>query len=400
MSRIRVLVVDDSAFMRKILTDILKASSDIEVIGRARNGQEAIEKVTELRPDVVTMDIEMPGLDGLQALGYIMSECPTPVIMLSGAESEHADVTLTAFQYGAVDFILKPSGNISLDMAKVKDELTKKVKAAANVGVHKLGFIEEKSQKEKGHNKIKMPEIVEPYESSMVVEKSKKDIKSKKAVQSQNPKSDAIYEGSQKERIEPGQKSRTKKIVIIGSSTGGPRALQQVIPLLPSNLHAPVLVVQHMPPGFTKSLAERLNAQSMIKVREATDGDILQSGTVYIAPGDFHMTIKQQKINGELKEVIVLSKGEKVQGVRPSVDVLLNSIASIYGQNSLGVILTGMGSDGSDGIKKLKLAGGKVIAEDESTCVVYGMPRSVIEQKLADYILPINRIAESIAQIT
>lgn len=374
MSRIRVLVVDDSAFMRKIITNILTASSDIEVIGKAKNGQEAIEKVTELRPDVVTMDIEMPVLDGLQALGYIMSECPTPVIMLSGAESENADVTLTSFQYGAVDFILKPSGNISLDMAKIKDELTKKVKAAANVEVRKLGFIEER--KLMGHKKHKPREITERSESSIVDEQKSRD------------------------KSEPVQKKGAKKIVIIGSSTGGPRALQQVIPLLPSNLHAPVLIVQHMPPGFTKSLADRLNAQSMIKVREAMEGDILKSGTVYIAPGDYHMTVKQQMIRGELKEVIVLSKGEKVQGVRPSVDVLLNSITSIYGQNSIGVILTGMGTDGSDGIKKLKMAGGKVIAEDESTCVVYGMPRSVIEQKLADYILPIYRIAESISQIT
>ena len=148
MSRIRVLVVDDSAFMRKIITDILAGSPEIEVIGKARNGQEAIEKVTELRPDVVTMDIEMPGLDGLHALGYIMSECPTPVIMLSGAESKQADVTMTAFQYGAVDFILKPSGNISLDMAKIKEEIVKKVKAASSVQVHKLGFIEEEKKSE------------------------------------------------------------------------------------------------------------------------------------------------------------------------------------------------------------------------------------------------------------
>lgn len=358
MSRIRVLVVDDSAFMRKIITDILAGSPEIEVIGKARNGQEAIEKVTMLRPDVVTMDIEMPGLDGLHALGYIMSECPTPVIMLSGAESNQADVTMTAFQYGAVDFILKPSGNISLDMLKIKEEIVKKVKAASSVQVHKLGFIEEEK------------------------------------------KSDIIKVKSLKGKNESAKKSIFHKIIVIGSSTGGPRALQQVIPLLPSNLHAPVLVVQHMPAGFTKSLAERLNSQSMIKVIEASEGDILESGTVYIAPGDYHMTIKQQKINGDIKDVIALTKGEKVQGVRPSVDVLLNSVTPIFGQNSLGVILTGMGSDGTDGIRKLKLAGGKVMAEDESTCVVYGMPRSVIEQKLADYILPIGKIAENIAQIT
>jgi len=358
MPRIRVLVVDDSAFMRKIITNILAESPEIEVIGKARSGQEAIEKVTELRPDVVTMDLEMPGLDGLHALGYIMSECPTPVIMLSGAESKQADVTMTAFQYGAVDFILKPSGNISLDMAKIKDEIVKKVKAASSVQVHKLGFIEAEK------------------------------------------KSDNIEVKSLKEKNESAKKSIFHKIIVIGSSTGGPRALQQVIPLLPSNLHAPVLVVQHMPPGFTKSLADRLNSISRIKVREAQDGDILQSGTVYIAPGDYHMIVKQQKINGDLKDVIALTKGEKVQGVRPSIDVLLNSVAPIFGPNSLGIILTGMGSDGTDGIRKLKLAGGKVMAEDESTCVVYGMPRSIIEQKLADYILPIGKIAENITQIT
>ena len=350
MPRIKVLVVDDSAFMRKIISNILATSPDIEVMSSAKNGQEAIEKVTHLRPDVVTMDIEMPILDGLQALGYIMSECPTRVIMLTGTESEHGDLTMTAFQYGAVDFIQKPSGNISLDMEKIRDDLINKVIAAAHVDIHKLAFIEEKL--------IKKKNLVIP------------------------------------------PRTRVKKIVIIGSSTGGPRALQQVIPLLPSNLQAPVLVVQHMPAGFTKSLAERLNSQSMMRVREAVEGDIIKPGTVLIAPGDFHMTVRQQKINGELSEVIALTKGDKVQGVRPSIDVLLESAARIYKENSVGVILTGMGSDGSDGIKKLKLAGGKVIAEDESTCVVYGMPRSVIEQNLADYILPIHKIAQNIAEIS
>ncbi len=371
MPRIKVLVVDDSAFMRKIITDILAASSEIEVVGKAKNGQDAIEKVTRLKPDVVTMDIEMPGLDGLQALGYIMSECPTPVIMLSGAESRQADVTMTAFQYGAVDFILKPSGNISLDMIKIKDELVKKVKAASGVAVQKLKFIESESRKEKN------------LKRSPIIEETRSD---NSDIETRNIKN------------EPVRNNPFHKIIVIGTSTGGPRALSQVIPLLPANLHAPVLVVQHMPQGFTKSLAERLNSQSMIKVKEAVDGEILQSGTVYIAPGDFHMIVKQQKINGEQREVVGLIKSERVQGVRPSVDVLLNSVAPIFGHNSLGVILTGMGSDGSDGIKKLKLAGGKVIAEDESTCVVYGMPRSIIEQKLSDCVLPINKIAENIAQ--
>jgi two-component system chemotaxis response regulator CheB len=381
MPRIKVLVVDDSAFMRKAITDILSSSQDIEVIGKARNGQEAIEKVIELKPDVVTLDIEMPVLDGLQTLGYIMSECPTPVIMLSGAESAHADVTMTAFQYGAVDFILKPSGNISLDMNKIKDEMVKKVKAAAKVETHKLGFIQEHGKNDN--------------DGISGIKDFKDARKRPKAVTGEE-----THKGDFTETVEPGKKSKFKKIIIIGTSTGGPRALQQVIPLLPSNLNAPVLVVQHMPAGFTKSLAERLDSQSGIKVREARDGDIVRPGIVLIAPGDYHMIVTQEEINGKTKEVIALNKSEKVQGVRPSVDVLLNSVASIYGSNSVGVILTGMGSDGTDGIRRLKLAGGRVIAEDESTCVVYGMPRSIIEQHLADYVLPINKIAESLAQIT
>ncbi len=378
MSRIKVLVVDDSAFMRKAITDILSSSPDIEVIGKAKNGREAFEKVIELKPDVVTLDIEMPLLDGLQTLGYIMSECPTPVIMLSAAESKHADVTMTAFEYGAVDFILKPSGNISLDMDKIKDEIIKKVKAASKVETHKLGFIHGKEDNSGISRMEDARETRKKPDDSAVIETDR----------------------AEEQKIEPDKKSKFKKIVIIGTSTGGPRALQRVIPLLPSNLNAPVLVVQHMPAGFTKSLAERLDSQSGIKVREAEDGDIVKPGIVLIAPGDYHMTVRQEEINGKTKEVIALNKSEKVQGVRPSVDVLLNSVAPIYGANSIGVILTGMGSDGTDGIRRLKLAGGKVIAEDESTCVVYGMPRSIIEQRLADYVLPINKIAESIAQIT
>lgn len=349
MSQINVLVVDDSAFMRKIISNNLESDPGIKVIGRAKNGQDAVEKVTRLKPDVVTMDIEMPVLDGLHALGYIMSECPTPVIMLSAQNPKHADGTITAFQYGAVDFILKPSGNVSPDLEKIRMELIHKVKAAARVDVSKLTFIDEKDKKEE-------------------VRHHKKII--------------------------------TDKIVIIGSSTGGPRALQQVIPFLPSKFNAAVLVVQHMPPGFTKSLSERLNTQSRIRVKEARDGDIVEHGTALIAPGDFHMIVEQQQINGRLREVIKLTKSKKVQGVRPSVDVLLDSIVPIYGDSCIGVILTGMGSDGANGIEKLKSAGGLTIAEAESTCVVYGMPKSVIERNLADYVLPIDKIAEGITQIS
>lgn len=342
--------MDDSAFMRKVISNILSSSPDIEVIGKAINGMDAIEKITKLKPDVVTLDIEMPVLDGLNALGYIMSECPTPVIIVSAADYEQAHATITAFQYGAVDFIQKPSGPISLDLESIKDELIKKVKSAAKVRIEKLGFIEEKIVK--------------------------------------------------KEETEQPKRTTLNKVVVIGTSTGGPRALQQVIPFLPKNLSAAVLVIQHMPLGFTKSLAERLDSQSKLRVKEAEEGDIVRPGVVLIAPGDFHMTIKQKKINAKFENVISLNKNEKVHGVRPSVDVLLESVVPLYGHDALGVILTGMGSDGTEGIRHLKSSGGTVIVEDESTCVVYGMPRSIIENNLADSILPINKISECIVQLT
>ncbi|HIH43566.1 MAG TPA: chemotaxis response regulator protein-glutamate methylesterase [Candidatus Methanoperedenaceae archaeon] len=347
MSRIRVLVVDDSALMRKMISDMLADSEDIEVIARASNGMDAIEKVTRLKPDVVTMDIEMPVLDGLNALGYIMSECPTHVIMLSTESS--ADVTIKAINYGAVDFIPKPSGSPAPNLTAIKDELIRKVRAAALVEISRLRFIEEK----------------------------RVEVKS-----------------------EPSAHTHASKVVVIGTSTGGPRALHTIISRLPPTLNAAVLVVQHMPPGFTRSLADRLNCMSMLRVREAREGDLVVPGAILIAPGDYHMTVKRENKNGRSIEVIALNKGEKVQSVRPSVDVLLNSVIDIYGKNTLGVILTGMGSDGSEGIRKLKKAGGKVIAEHESTCVVYGMPRTIVEQKLADYVLPIEKIAEGITQNT
>lgn len=347
MPKIRVLVVDDSALMRKMISDMLADSEDIEVIARANNGMDAIEKVTRLKPDVVTMDIEMPVLDGLNAVGYIMSECPTPVIMLSTESS--ADVTIKAINYGAVDFIPKPSGSPVPNLSAIRDELIRKVRAAAFVKISRLGFIEEKRV------------TVKPA---------------------------------------PAPHTHASKVVVIGTSTGGPRALHAIISRLPPTLNAAVLVVQHMPPGFTKSLADRLNCMSMLRVREAKEGDPVVPGAILIAPGDYHMTVKREKKSGRTIEVIALNKGEKVQSVRPSVDVLLNSVIDIYGRNTLGVILTGMGSDGSDGIRKLKKAGGKVIAEDESTCVVYGMPRTIVEQKLADYVLPIDKIAEGITQNT
>ncbi len=358
---IRALVVDDSAFMRKVITDILNADPGITVIEKARNGQDAIEKVERLKPDVVTLDNEMPVLNGLHALGYIMSECPTPVVMLTAVNEKSANITLTAFEYGAVDFIQKPSGTISLDISEMADEIRSKVKTAASVDLTKLGFMEEHVKK-----KIAKPKAIE------------------------------IPKG--KPLATPRQ-ILTKKILAIGSSTGGPRALEQVIPKLPGNLPAAVLVVQHMPAGFTASLSQRLDSQSALKVREAKDGDVVREGLVLLAPGDYHMEIVQKKVDGVVKEVVSLNKNPREQGVRPCINAMLRSIAPIYGSNILSVILTGMGVDGADGVELVKKAGGRAIAEDQSTCVVYGMPRALVERKMADEIVPLDRVANVIVRM-
>ncbi|MFP4654451.1 MAG: chemotaxis response regulator protein-glutamate methylesterase [Methanohalobium sp.] len=356
---IRALVVDDSAFMRKVISDILNNDPNITVIATARNGQDAIVKTESLRPDVITLDNHMPVLDGLHALGYIMSECPTPVVMLSAVDEKAAQTTLTAFEYGAVDFIQKPSGSISLDIDSMAEEIRHKVKSATRVDLSNLGFMEE--------------HVTKTLDTEKSEEKNLKvKLKSK-----------------------PKQKA-SKKVIAIGSSTGGPRALEKLIPKLPGNLPVPVLVVQHMPAGFTESFAKRLNSKSSLEVREAKEGDIIEKGTVYFAPGDYHMEVAKKNIRGVLKEVISLNQKPREHGVRPSVNVLLRSLKPVYGSDVLSVILTGMGSDGSEGVSELRNAGAQCIAEDKTSCIIYGMPKTIVEKKLADYVAPIDDIAKKI----
>ncbi len=356
---IRALVVDDSAFMRKVISHILNQDSEIKVIATARNGQDAIEKVERFRPDVVTLDNEMPVLDGLGALGHIMSECPTPVIMLTAADEKSAELTLTALGSGAVDLLLKPSGTISLDIDEMADEIRSKVKIAAKVDLKKLGFIEIPAKKADAG--------ATPPEPDLKVTRKPRPV-------------------------------LTKKILAIGSSTGGPHALDQVIPKLPADLPAAVLVVQHMPAGFTASLSQRLNSQSALEVREAKEGDVVREGVVLIAPGDYHMEIVQNRIKGITQEVVALNQKSREHGVRPAVNVLFKSIAPIYGSNILSVILTGMGIDGADGVEAIKKYGGRAIAEDEMSCVVYGMPKAIVERNLADAVLPLERMSEEIVK--
>ena len=340
--KINVLVVDDSAYMRKVISDMLQSDGNIFVVDTARDGLDAIEKVKKWNPQVVTMDVEMPKLDGLSALQRIMKECPTPVIMLSSLTMEGSDTTIRALTMGAVDFIPKPSGAISLDIQKVREELIVKIKVAARAHVFSTPGV-----------------IVSPVVKTTPV----------------------VCVGTV-----------PTKLVVIGSSTGGPNALQHVIPRLPGNLPAAVLVVQHMPPGFTKSLAQRLNDTSQMEVVEAREGDVLHCQKVYVAPGGYHMFLHTRTIIG-------LNQDPPVHSVRPSVDVTLESVVNFYGSQIIGVILTGMGYDGSKGMAMIKKEGGKTIAQNEETCVVYGMPRVVVEMGKADKVLPVQEIADEIVNM-
>jgi len=357
VAKTRVLIVDDSAFMRKLISDFLSEQPKIEVIGTARNGEDAIKKCREFRPDVITLDVEMPKLNGLEVLKLIMKEHPLPVVMLSSTTKEGADTTLQAIQAGAVDFVAKPSGSISIDLHKIKTELIQKVLSASKANLTKINFLED---------------------SNTVGKKLERSIDSE--IQ---PASNVTTRGF----------TQSKKIVCIGTSTGGPRALQQVITSLPKGLEVPILIVQHMPPGFTKSLANRLDSLSQIRVKEAEDGELLQKGTAYIAPGGFHLKVKS--LGSSL--AISLSQSPPRNGHRPSVDVMFESISTIKNYSKIAVIMTGMGADGSKGLVEMKKNGiVKAIAESQDTSIVFGMPKAAIATNMVDEVANVENIAQSI----
>ncbi|SHG57616.1 two-component system, chemotaxis family, response regulator CheB [Thermosyntropha lipolytica DSM 11003] len=356
MKKIRVLVVDDSAFMRKVISDIINNEPDLEVVDKARDGLEAVAKVKELKPDVVTMDVEMPGLDGLTALERIMKECPTPVVMLSSVTKSGAEQTLKALQLGAVDFVTKPSGQISLDINKVREDIVRKIKIAAGTKKNLANL----------NNIIQAPERKGFFSKDKLTDYSKS----------------------------------LHKLVIIGTSTGGPKALHQVIPKLPASIDAGILIVQHMPPGFTRSLAERLDAVSEIKVKEAEAGEKIVPGCAYIAPGDHHLCVEARGSGGNRELFIVTDRNIPPRGgLRPAVDVTLESVARNYWGHIVAVIMTGMGHDGAAGLPLIKEKGGKIIAEHESTCIVYGMPKAAVETGKVDKIVPLYHISEEIVKM-
>lgn len=345
---LRVLVVDDSAFMRKMVSEILARDPGLCVVGQARDGADALAKLDSLQPDVITLDVEMPVLDGFGALSEIMRRRPTPVLMVSSLTQAGADATLRCLEMGAVDFIGKSSGAISLDIEKIAAEMIAKVKAAAGANPFRP-------------NPSRLALGSPPF---------------------------PVREGLGKEA--KAGRGLKPALLVIGASTGGPRALQTLVPALPAELDIPIVLVQHMPPGFTASLARRLEQTSPFEAREAADGDRLRPGLILVAPGGRHL---QFGAGG----VARLSDDPPVHGVRPSVDVTLASLAPLYGPRLLAVLLTGMGRDGARGLKLVSDGGGQTLAEDETTCVVYGMPKAAAALGAVGRLLPLPGLAPAIA---
>lgn len=340
-SKIKVLVVDDSALMRHIIQDILRQDPEIDVIGTAKDGQEAIKRAQELKPDVITLDIEMPVMDGISCLDQLQKQDTYAVIMVSGISKQRQDATIRALEHGAFDFISKPSNVFDLSSDSKKDEIISKTKLAYR-----------SLKKADALNQIKMGSQVSSLNSNA-------------------------------------HAAELKYIVGLGISTGGPRALSAILPEFPGDLPAAVVIVQHMPPGFTKSLAVRLNETSRLTVKEAEDNEELKAGTAYVAPGDNHLIFQQEGAKVRIK----LVKTPPVGGFRPSADVMMASLSDINAHHVMGVIMTGMGCDGSKGLIELKKKRNAVIiAQDESTSIVFGMPRSAIELGIVDKTVPLQEI--------
>jgi two-component system chemotaxis response regulator CheB len=331
--QIKILVVDDSLLMQKVLIDLLQSDSQISVIGTARDGEEALSKIASLHPDVVTLDIEMPRMNGLTTVRKIMETNPLPVVMISALAQREAQLTLKALEYGAVDYVPKPSGPISLNMNAVKTELISKVKTAASANIRKI-------------------------------------------------------KPSRAEEVKPSTAESSDRIISLAASTGGPAAVAYVLKHIPENT-PPILIVQHMQKGMTKLFAEGLNQECKIRVKEAEEGDVVQAALALIAPGGFHMVVTK---NGKIS----LTTSPPVNYVRPSADVMMKSVAKNYASKNIGVILTGMGTDGAKGIEAIKKKGGVTIAQDKKTCVVFGMPDAAIKTGCVDFITPLEYIPKEI----
>jgi len=351
MAKTRVLIIDDSALIRSLLTEIIGKQPDLEVIGAAPDPLVAREMIRAMNPDVLTLDVEMPRMDGLDFLEKLMRLRPMPVVMVSTLTERGAEVTLRALELGAIDFVAKPKLGISSGMKELAAEICDKIRVAAQAKLHR-------------------------------------HVTSRTAAATAAP-------GAPAAKTVPDRYSRmsTEKIIAIGASTGGTEAIREVLVRLPPDCPG-VLITQHMPAGFTRSFAARMNTLSRIAVSEANDGERVLPGHAYIAPGDRHMRLAKSGSN----YIIALDDTEPVNRHRPSVEVLFRSVAAVAGRNALGVMLTGMGRDGATAMLEMRNAGSFNIAQDEASCVVFGMPREAIAAGAVDEILPVTAIAERLLQ--
>ena len=340
---IKVLVVDDSLFMRTLITDLLNADPDIEVIGSAKSGAEALTAVPKLKPNVITLDLAMPGDDGLTTLERLMAERPTPILILSAHTKEGARVTLQCLQAGAVGYVPKPSGELSLDIGSVKVQLLEAVKAAASVNMDTLRRLAVKGPRRPGRRFA----------------------------------------------------HHAKRLVVIGASTGGPQTLEMMLPMLPHDFPAPIIVAQHAPNRwFTEGFAERLQHQCALAAKVAEDGERVRAGTIYLAPSGVHLTLRGDPAS----EVVIELQPETSGGLTPSIDLTMASVAQVYREEAIGIILSGMGHDGLEGMKAIKRAGGRTLVQDHSA-LIFGMPKAVLDAGLADAALPASDLAEGMLDL-
>lgn len=365
---VKVLVVDDSGFFRRRVSEILSADPNIQVIGTATNGREAIEQAQALKPDVITMDYEMPMMDGITAVRNIMQRCPTPVLMFSSLTHEGARVTLDALEAGAVDFLPKNFEDISRNPERVKQLLCEKIHTISRSNRRSLN---------------PQPAAVAtpaPSQGKPAIRPAPTGAPVSRPAATSAP---AASSGA--------PKRRSYKLVAIGTSTGGPVALQRVLTQLPASFPAPIVLIQHMPAAFTKAFAERLDKLCRISVKEAEDGDVLRPGLALLAPGGKQMMI-------DSRGVVRILPGDERLNYKPCVDITFGSVAKSYGDKVLAVVLTGMGADGREGARLLKQGGSQVWAQDEASCVIYGMPMAIVKANLADAIYPLDDIGRHLAE--